>query len=318
MNFFTRYIFCLTAFIFLAQPALAQKTSRSEYIMQYKDIAIRQMGISGIPASIILSQACLESGDGNSTIAREGNNHFGIKCHNWKGESIRHNDDEKNECFRKYKKVEDSFKDHSDFIRYRDRYASLFNLNMNDYKSWAIGLKKAGYATNPKYAEQLINIIEEYKLYQYDVMAPHTNIPPSPTEAEFSIKIQPMKGSPLYIISLTREVFEQNGVAFIISNESDTYTSIAKEYNLFTRELLRFNDLSHDQKIYPGTTVYVEQKKKKSAKHLDKHVVEEGETMYSLSQRFGVRLKYLYKYNSLSNNKEPVAGNMINLRKPKK
>jgi LysM repeat protein len=286
--------------------------------MQYKDIAIRQMGVSGIPASIILAQACLESGDGNSTIAREGNNHFGIKCHNWKGESIRHDDDEKNECFRKYKKVEDSFKDHSDFIRYRDRYASLFNLNMKDYKSWAIGLKKAGYATNPKYAEQLINIIEEYKLYQYDVMASPTDIPPSPTEAEFSIKIQPMRGSPLYIISLTREVFEQNGVAFIIANKSDTYTSIAKEYNLFTRELLRFNDLSHDQEIYPGTTVYVEQKKKKSAKHLDKHVVEEGETMYSLSQRFGVRLKYLYKYNNLLNNEEPVAGNMINLRKPKK
>jgi LysM repeat protein len=316
MKFFASVIALLAVFAAASSPLQAQKTTRGDYILEYKDIAIRQMEISGIPASIILAQACLESGDGNSTLALKGNNHFGIKCHEWKGKSIYHDDDLKNECFRKYSKAEDSFKDHSDFLRFRDRYSFLFDLDPKDYKGWAYGLKQAGYATNPQYAQLLIGIIEEYRLYRYDSLA--TDIPPSPAEIEISTRIHPTKGSPLYKISLYREVFTQNNTAYIIANEYDTYSSLAREYNLFTKEVLRFNDLEHDRKIEQGTIVYVERKKKQSAKHLDKHVFEEGETMYGLSQRFGIRLKYLYKYNNLHIGMEPQPGEIINLRKVKK
>lgn len=147
----------------------AQNLTRLQYINKYKDVAIKQMHKHKIPASIILAQACLESGDGNSTLARKANNHFGIKCHNgWKGKGYKHDDDAKGECFRKYNDPIDSFTDHSYFLISGSRYNSLFDLPITDYKGWAHGLKAAGYATNPKYAKLLIDIIEEYKLYKYD------------------------------------------------------------------------------------------------------------------------------------------------------
>ena len=147
----------------------AQNLTRQQYINKYKDVAIKQMHKHKIPASIILAQACLESGDGNSTLARKANNHFGIKCHNgWKGKGYKHDDDAKGECFRKYNDPIDSFTDHSYFLISGSRYNSLFDLPITDYKGWAHGLKAAGYATNPKYAKLLIDIIEEYKLYKYD------------------------------------------------------------------------------------------------------------------------------------------------------
>ena len=159
----------LLLFIFAALVLRAQNLSREQYIEKYKDIAIQQMHKHKIPASIILAQACLESSDGNSALARKANNHFGIKCHDgWKGKKFKQDDDERNECFRKYEKAVDSFTDHSNFLCSRTRYASLFDLPSTDYKAWAHGLKAAGYATNPKYAQLLINIIEEYKLYEYD------------------------------------------------------------------------------------------------------------------------------------------------------
>lgn len=167
-------IFKRVIYIFLLLPlsinlVYGQKMSREEYIEKYKDIAIRQMKEYGIPASIILAQACLESGNGNSELAIKANNHFGIKCHNWDGKSFIYDDDKKNECFRKYKCVEDSFKDHSEFLRTGKRYSSLFELKSTDYKGWAFGLKAAGYATNPRYAQILINDIEKYNLHKYDI-----------------------------------------------------------------------------------------------------------------------------------------------------
>lgn len=153
----------------LSAGTFAQNLSRLQYINKYKDEAIRQMHKYKIPASITLAQACLESNDGNSTLARKANNHFGIKCHNgWKGKGFNHDDDQKGECFRRYKNAEDSFVDHSYFLISGNRYNSLFDLKITDYKAWAHGLKAAGYATNPKYAQLLIDIIEEYKLYRYD------------------------------------------------------------------------------------------------------------------------------------------------------
>lgn len=163
-----RVIFSIL-FAFILVPGFAQNLTRLQYINKYKDEAIRQMHKHKIPASITLAQACLESNDGNSTLARKANNHFGIKCHNgWKGKGFKHDDDRKGECFRRYKNAEDSFVDHSYFLISGSRYNSLFDLKITDYKAWAHGLKAAGYATNPKYAQLLIDIIEEYKLYRYD------------------------------------------------------------------------------------------------------------------------------------------------------
>lgn len=157
-------VFCTTSVILLAQSK-----SRSQYIEEYHELAIKEMNRVGIPASITLAQGMLESGNGNSTLARKSNNHFGIKCHNdWKGKRVYHDDDRKGECFRKYKTVYQSYIDHSDFLTGKQRYASLFELKTTDYKGWAKGLKKAGYATDPKYAHRLIEIIEENNLDRFD------------------------------------------------------------------------------------------------------------------------------------------------------
>jgi len=148
---------------------IAAQNKSELYIKKYKDIAISEMNSYGIPASITLAQGILESGNGESRLAVDGNNHFGIKCHNnWNGETIIEDDDEKGECFRKYSNVGDSFRDHSLFLKERSRYEFLFEYKITNYKKWARGLKKAGYATNPKYASLLINIIKKYNLTQYD------------------------------------------------------------------------------------------------------------------------------------------------------
>lgn len=165
---FKRYLLFVILILFVNSLS-AQHLSRQQYINKYKDIAIKQMNGYGIPASIILAQACLESANGNSELAVKANNHFGIKCHSsWSGKKYKYDDDKKRECFRKYAKPEDSFKDHSIFLKSGKRYASLFDLPKGDYKQWAHGLKAAGYATNPKYAYLLIDIIEKNQLYKYD------------------------------------------------------------------------------------------------------------------------------------------------------
>lgn len=298
------------------------RISRQDYIERYKAIAIRQMVEYGIPASITLAQACLESGDGNSTLAVEGNNHFGIKCHGWQGGKIYHDDDLLQECFRKYDKVEDSFRDHSEFLRYRDRYAFLFELDPKDYRGWAYGLKKAGYATAPEYAQRLIAIIEQNNLSQYDGVAedafPEAEAIPTPITAEKSVRITPDKGSPLYRISLARQVYSRNDVTYILAEGYDTYESLAKEFRLFRRELLRFNDMKEEIPIVAGQVIYLEKKRTRSAKYLEMHVAEEGETMYDLSQRYAVRLRNLYMYNGMKEGDEPVPGQKIYLQPRKK
>ncbi len=296
--------------------AETSRMSRSEYIARYKDTAIKQMMETGIPASITLAQGCLESGDGNSRLAVEGNNHFGIKCHGWKGKTIHEDDDAKGECFRKYSDAEESYRDHGDFLRYSRRYASLFDLDRTDYKGWAYGLKAAGYATAPDYAKRLIKIIEENNLARYDILTETQaeEIPPTPTQSAASFVLKPTSDSPLFRISLDREVREQNGVAFIVANGKDSFRSLAKEYNLFNRELMRFNDIKRNCDIPAGTVVYLEKKKKESARYLDKHVVEEGETMHSISQKYAIQLKYLYTYNNMSQGQEPEPGEMIYLK----
>lgn len=292
-----------------------EKMTREEYILMYKDVAVQQMLASGIPASITMAQACLESGNGNSRLAVEGNNHFGIKCHGWAGDSLNVDDDAKAECFRKYESAEQSFSDHSDFLRYRDRYASLFELPRNDYRGWAYGLKAAGYATSPTYAENLIRIIEENCLDALDRLEEEKQVelPPAPTVAEAPERVEIKHSSPLYEVSLHRTIFRRNGTRYVLAESYDSYSTIAEEFHLFRREIMHFNDMDAERRLEPGEAVYIERKRGRSARHLEKHFVEEGETMYGIAQRYAVRLKSLYKYNNLEPGTEPEAGTMIKL-----
>jgi LysM repeat protein len=310
----------LTAFIacLLLAPLMAltqvggTKMTREEYIRKYKDLAIKQMKESGIPASIILAQGCLESGNGNSRLSVEANNHFGIKCHqSWEGERIFHDDDEKQECFRKYPSPEGSYSDHSDFLRYRDRYKFLFDLNPKDYKAWAHGLKKAGYATLPEYADRLIAIIEENKLYVYDsgveVEVPAPSVIEAPQRVETPFGKRP-------VINISRDRFVRNGVEYVLARTNDTYENIAVEYDIKLSKILSFNDAKTNAPLAKGQIVYIEPKKSKADKLQPVHIAEEGETLWQISQRFAVSLSALRKYNILPKTKEPVEGQEIYLR----
>ena len=297
-------------------------------------MAVSEMYRSGVPASITLAQGLLESGYGRSELAVKSNNHFGIKCHNgWQGDRVYHDDDAKGECFRKYDRPEDSYRDHSDFLRYRDRYKFLFEYKITDYKSWAYGLKKAGYATDPSYPTKLIKLIEDYGLHVYDtkpkavpkaervVNHPKENqvqtdndIPPPPAQIEQVTKLTGRKAEE-FSFSLSRELYSLNGVPFIYSTGGETYQSIAASNNLFLKELLKFNDLSAEEPLQPGTIIYLLKKKKQAAKGLDMHVLESGETLRGIAQRYGVSLKALLKINAITDDTLLREGDIIKLRK---
>ena len=293
------------------------------YIEKYKDIAVSEMYRSGIPASITLAQGLLESGAGMSQLAVKSNNHFGVKCHNgWQGGKVYHDDDAKGECFRKYDNPEESYRDHSDFLRYRDRYKFLFEFEITDYKSWANGLKKAGYATDPAYPSKLISIIETYGLSRYDVItatsassqdaARHLPTPPSQIDQVQRVHKAPKE---VFRFSLSRQVYSVNGVPFIYANAGETYESIAASYGLFRSELLKFNDLSGSPQPDGGTVVYLQKKKKYAAKGLERHVVEKGETLRSISQKYAVRVSELRKLNGLTKTSVIKENDILKLRK---
>ncbi|MGM9768176.1 MAG: glucosaminidase domain-containing protein [Candidatus Cryptobacteroides sp.] len=302
-------------------------TPQDDYIRKYSATAVREMYRSGVPASITLAQGLLESRYGQSELAVRGNNHFGIKCHDWTGKKMYYDDDAKGECFRVYSSADESFRDHSDFLRYRDRYKFLFDYDVTDYKSWAYGLKKAGYATDPAYPSKLIKIIEDYHLYDYDTMtsAPSDEtvkeagkkagkrkrqkksggeqqeavvIPESPHSIEEPKRLALEDLGEKFTFSLSRKIYSINGVKFIYANEGETYSSIAGKYDLFPKEILRFNDTGADRSLMTGEVVYIQAKKTKAAKGMDKYISDEGgETMRELSQRFGLKLKNLCKMN---------------------
>jgi LysM repeat protein len=316
-------------FLIIAPTLSAQsgRISREEYIQRYKDLAIAQMNISGIPASIIMAQACFESDNGNSRLAKEANNHFGIKCHtSWTGPSIRHDDDALQECFRKYDSPEGSYSDHSDFLRYRDRYAFLFNLASNDYKGWAEGLKKAGYATNPAYAERLIKIIEDNKLYELDAEQPLIAIP-SPVDIEKAqtvlletkqvVKTKETVDIDHFAFTLGREEYRRNGAKFVLARNKDSYEAIAVDMSTKVKKLYQYNDISKSIALKEGDVVYIEPKQSSTVESLPMHIAESGETLWSISQRYGVALKSLYQYNSMKSGQEPAAGQEVFLRKKK-
>lgn len=296
---------------------------QEKYIEKYKDLAVSEMLRSGVPASITMAQGMLESSYGNSTLAREANNHFGIKCgKNWEGEKVYHDDDAAGECFRKYKTADQSFTDHSDFIRYSSRYSALFSLEPTDYVGWANGLKAAGYATDSRYASKLIELIEKYKLYKLDVVdTPEYTLPQSPEVLSTPQPVVTFDAS--WNFPIDRQLYTLNGIPVIYTFPEDTYKDLALKYNLFPKEILRFNDLQEDPgEILPGTVVYLKHKKAKAVKGQEKHVVdyaadgvEPAELLHWISQKYGIRMKSLLKMNKLTSDAVIADGTVIILRK---
>ena len=275
------------------------RISRSEYISRYADIAVKKMKEYGIPASITLAQGILESDCGNSFLATEAKNHFGIKCHDWQGESVTYDDDLKNECFRKYINPEESFDDYSAFLTGRERYAFLFEYRDSDYKSWAYGLKKAGYATDPQYPERLIKIIEEEELYKFDKHI-HKN-----THKEIEIITNP---------DLNLKVLKNNGAKYIYMPEGMTLEDLCYIFKLKMWEIKAFNDLSEESaNPKPNEIVYIESKASRASWGYDTHIIKEGENLHSVSQLYGIKLKSLLKKNS-NITFTPLPGQIIQLR----
>ena len=279
----------------LTLQAQTRNKQYEAYIKKYRELAVEEMKKYHIPASITLAQGLLESGAGQSALARKSNNHFGIKCgSDWYGKTVSHDDDARGECFRAYKHPKDSYEDHSKFLAGRPRYASLFNLNITDYKGWARGLKKAGYATNPRYADQLIGIIELYELYKYDDKNYLKWIKKNPNP---------------------HQTYIANDLLYIVVRAGDSWKSISQEFDISQKKLRKYNDLYKGYALQVGDILYLEKKNKKADKEHIVHVLRAGESMYSISQKYGIRLKNLYKLNKMDeDDTTPKTGTILRLR----
>jgi LysM repeat protein len=294
-------IFSVSVLVLCLQlPAAAQKLSAKDYIETFKEDAVKEMFLNKIPASIVLAQAMFESANGNSELAKNANNHFGIKCKKeWCGESYAKDDEEEKECFRKYNSVLDSYTDHSNFLKSRPRYQFLFEIPVTDYRSWCHGLKEAGYATDPKYAKRLIDIIEKYKLYELDKHPP--------------IEKPEFPGMEIAMPDLEiREVYRFNRGKFIITKEGDSFFKIASEFNIELEKLMEYNDIKRGDKIEIGQKLFLESKREKAKEPY--HVVQKGETLRQISQIHGVKLAILCKNNHLKPETELKAGEILYLR----
>ena len=347
-----RYFIALLLII-NSMTMLSQNKQKSkeilDYIDKYKDIAMTEMVKYKIPASITLAQGILESGSGKSKLARQGNNHFGIKCHNdWKGKTMRMDDDAPKECFRVYKNAEESYRDHSKFLKNSKRYASLFSLKITDYKGWAKGLKKAGYATLPTYANVLINNIETYELYKYDEMVvkgkfkarkhkeekkkeekKNEKVQPEPkkeTKAEKPV-VKPAKANskkysvPVLadckVVGMTDDrhyIRENFGVKFIFTKEGDDVKSLSKQLKMSERQLVKYNSISAGAKFKEGEVLYIGPKRRRAASGYNKHVIKSGETLRLVSRLYAVKLERLFKMNGLDENSVIQVGQEIRLR----
>ncbi|MCQ2958980.1 MAG: glucosaminidase domain-containing protein [Bacteroidales bacterium] len=324
-----RIISFLTLFLSICTLASAQnaKMSREEYIEKYAKLAVQEMHRTGIPASITLAQACLESSNGNSELSVASNNHFGIKCHSsWQGKRIYHDDDAKGECFRVYNEVYDSYIDHSNFLRNGQRYAFLFEFDKNDFTSWAYGLKKAGYATNPEYPKLLIKIIEDFQLYKYDSMTPEQfkEKTRQEKEAEVVVKTKAPSSSVEPPTPWTNEsvatkgekkIYKNNGKKFVILEKNETIYSISRRFSIPMWKLYAFNDFKAGETIPEGSVVYIEQKALRTEKKYETHTVREGETFYSISQLYGVKANRLAKLNKATPENSLEKGTNIYVRK---
>ncbi len=288
-----------SAVLFLCIGAQAQRRNSRyvDYIDKYSDMAVEQMKQHKIPASITLAQGLLESGAGMSELARKSNNHFGIKCGgSWNGKTVRYTDDAPNECFRAYSNPKDSYDDHSVFLKRGARYAFLFKLDITDYKGWARGLKKAGYATDPSYANRLITIIEDYELYKYDTRGGRS-----------SRKEVATTGRP-------HQVFIANELAYIVARNGDTFQELGKEFDISWKKLVKYNDLHREYTLTDGDIIYLKAKKKKASKQYTVYVVRDGDSMHSISQMFAIQLKSLYKMNRKDGEYIPEIGDRLRVR----
>lgn len=286
-------ILLIFGFLFY-KNAVSQTITVKQYIDTFKNIAMREMLEYKIPASITLAQGLLESGSGNSRLAKQGNNHFGIKCKkDWTGCTILEDDDALQECFRCYAKAEDSYKDHSRFLKENKRYAALFLMDISDYKSWAKGLLAAGYATNQKYADLLISTIERNKLMQYDSMV-ISGYNPYNTQIPANIDL-------VY-----------NKVPSTVVQQNETIDKIANVNNKTINKIIKYNDLNFHSNIEPGDVLYLKPKKRKAS--VSNHEVKEGETMWEISQKYAIRMSSLYKKNLMDVGTEPQIGVILNLQ----
>ena len=314
-------LFCVVAFsanLILAAPV---RMSRQQYIDKYARLAVLEMIDFRIPASITMAQACLESSDGNSELTRQSNNHFGIKCRsNWTGPTVRHNDDEANECFRKYGTPEESFRDHSQFLVSSPRYSFLFGYDIRDYKRWAYGLKQAGYATDPGYPAKLLRIIDEFKLYDLDQLDWKYVQSTGKSHSRFSLfgflKKKPASQD-LAIAGgfLPRQIEKRNRTKAFIAIEGDDYGRIADEFGKKDWQIYQYNDAYAGDVPVAGEPVYIQAKRSKAPRGNDFHTVRQGETLRSIAQWYGVKVQSLRKMNRLGNEQEVQAGEVLSLRK---
>lgn len=262
------------------------------YINQYKDLAIREMLQYRIPASITLAQAVFESGAGRSRLARLGNNHFGIKCHDWTGRTIAEDDDALGECFRAYDHPLQSFEDHSKFLVNSSRYRRLFSLSMQDYRGWAHGLKACGYATNPRYAYKLIELIELYKLYVYDSARSYDHAMVEYSGNQTVVN----QAKPLHPIA----IFNKN--YYIRARRGDTFKLIGEEIGVSYKKIAKYNERDKDDALTEGEIIFLKKKRKRAPKAFKNrpHVVKNGESLYIIAQIYGMRLSSLYKLNDFT------------------
>lgn len=328
-------IFVLS-FIFIATKVIAQKEKVQLYIDIYKEIAMQEMQRSGVPAAITLAQGILESKFGESELSQKSNNHFGIKCKlDWNGEKVYSDDDTKQECFRKYNTPQESYKDHSDFLKSRSHYAWLFTLDPADYVAWAKGLKKSGYATESDYPERLIGLIEDYQLNQYSLLVLNksqnnntanatvaktnkttvktTIVEDEKDEAEVAAA-KPINASSAVaaVNNYPTTVFAINGCKVIYAKAGTSMLSIANNYNIELAKIFELNDMKETEILDADKLIFLEKKQKRGIAEF--HIVTANETMYDICQKEGIRLDVLLEYNNLTNKQNPLVGEKIYLR----
>lgn len=322
--------------------SFAQKEKGFAYVETFKGIAIKEMQRSGVPAAITLAQGILESHFGESDLSRKSNNHFGIKCKlDWYGEKVYHDDDASQECFRKYPTVEDSYKDHSNFLKSREHYASLFLLNPTDYEAWAKGLKKAGYATERDYPEKLIKVINDYNLNQYSLVALNktknnnidttyhttatntdvktisktiiaTTVVDDEKDDTDSSKTTTAKLPVIVEETYPNEIFVINGSRVMYAMEGTSMLALAQEHNISLAKLFEFNDIDPTEILNKNQLIFFEKKQKKGL--TDFHIAKAGETLQQIAQKEGVRLDAIVEYNSTHKKLNPLVGEKIFLK----
>jgi LysM repeat protein len=305
-------LFCMC----IGATLFAQKNTPEDYIAAWKEVAVKKMQEHGIPASITLAQGLLESGNGNSELARKSNNHFGIKCTpDWKGGKTYHDDDRKNDCFRKYGNAAQSYEDHAKFLQ-RPRYASLFQLASTDYKGWAYGLKKAGYATDPHYPQKLISLIERYQLNNLD-NGVDVAYKPKPAETTKNGR-KASSSSDVITVGASREIEMFEGrIKFVRVKPGEDLKKLARDLEMTHGMIARWNDMDKNASIQEGQIIFI-QPKRNSSKSANVHVARAGESLWSISQQHGIKLSKILKYNTLSADATLAEGQTVFLKKQRR